>query len=526
MSKELWELHPAWRSPLVVKYLRHLRSSAAAVEVVAAFCGSIARIALDSIGEILMPRLNSILLLASLLTSTATAQQPNAPDWSQVEAETMQHFQALLRFDTSDPPGKEREAAEYLKQVLEKEGIAVEMFAIEPHRPNLVARLTGNGTKRPLLIMAHTDVVNVDPTKWTHPPFSATREGGYVYGRGAVDDKDNVVAGLMMMLMLKRMNVPLDRDVIFLAEAGEEGTTRVGIQLMAREHFPKIDAEYCLAEGGGVTRVGGKVKYASVQTLEKIPRAIELTATGPSGHGSVPLQGNAVVHLANAVAKVGAWRAPVRLNEITRAYFQRLATISTPQEAARYRALVSGNPSRVATSDTYFLANEPRHASMIRTSVSPNIVQGGYRVNVIPSEAKATLDVRMLPGEDTVAFLTTIRKIIGDTTITVAYARRDVRPSTSITPLTSEAFRAIEGAVTKYYQTVTLPTMSTGATDMAYLRAKGMRCYGIGPATDIEDGPKGFGAHSDQERILESELHRFVRLQWDVVNELARALRL
>jgi acetylornithine deacetylase/succinyl-diaminopimelate desuccinylase-like protein len=263
-----------------------------------------------------------------------------------------------------------------------------------------------------------------------------------------------------------------------------------------------------------------------VQTLEKIPRAIELTATGPSGHGSVPLQGNAVVHLANAVAKVGAWRAPVRLNEITRAYFQRLATISTPEEAARYLAVVSTNPAKVAASDNYFVAREPRHASMIRTSVSPNIMQGGYRVNVIPSEAKATLDVRMMPGEDTVAFLTTIRNVIGDTAITVAYARRDVRPSTSVAPLNSEAFRAIEGAVTKNYQTVTLPTMSTGATDMAYLRAKGVQCYGIGPATDMEDGPKGFGAHSDQERILESELHRFVRFQWDVVNELARARRL
>jgi acetylornithine deacetylase/succinyl-diaminopimelate desuccinylase-like protein len=473
-----------------------------------------------------MTHLRSTFLLGSLVASVAVAQQPNAPDWSQVEAETMQHFQTLLRFDTSDPPGTEIEAAEYLKQVLEKEGIAVEMFALEPHRPNLVARLKGNGTLRPLLIMGHTDVVNVDPTKWTHPPFSATRAGGYVYGRGAVDDKDNVVAGLMMMLMLKRMNVPLDRDVVFLAEAGEEGTTRVGIQLMTREHFPKIDAEYCLAEGGGVTRVGGRVKYASVQTLEKIPRAIELTARGPSGHGSVPLQGNAIVHLANAVAKVGAWRAPVRLNEITRAYFQRLATISTPEEAARYRALVGGNRARVAASDTYFLANEPRHAAMIRTSVSPNVMQGGYRVNVIPSEAKATLDVRMLPGEDTVAFLTTIRNVIGDTAITVAYAQRDVRPSTSITPLNSEAFRAIESAVTKHYQAVTLPTMSTGATDMAYLRAKGVQCYGIGPATDIEDGPKGFGAHSDQERILETELHRFVRFQWDIVNELARARRM
>ena len=472
-----------------------------------------------------MRRMTPALLLATILASTAVAQQPNAPDWSRVEAETMEHFQKLLRFDTSDPPGKEQEAAEYLKQVLEKEGIAVEMFALEPHRPNLVARLKGNGSRRPLLIMGHTDVVNVDPAKWTHPPFSATREGGYVYGRGAVDDKDNVVAGLMMMLMLKRMNVPLDRDVIFLAEAGEEGTTRVGIQLMAREHYPKVDAEYCLAEGGGVTRVGGKVKYASVQTLEKIPRAIELTARGPSGHGSVPLQGNAVVHLATAVAKIGAWRAPVRLNEITRAYFQRLARISTPEEAARYLAVAGSDRAKVTAADEYFLSREPRHASMIRTSVSPNIVQGGYRVNVIPSEAKATLDVRMMPDEDTVAFLNTVRNVIGDTAVTVAYARRDVRPTTAITPLSSDAFRAIESAVTKHYQSVTLPTMSTGATDMAYLRAKGMQCYGIGPATDVEDGPKGFGAHSDQERILETELHRFVRFQWDVVNQIAGAQR-
>jgi acetylornithine deacetylase/succinyl-diaminopimelate desuccinylase-like protein len=409
--------------------------------------------------------------------------------------------------------------------VLEKEGIPVEMFSIEAHRPNLVARLKGNGSKRPLLIMGHTDVVNVDPAKWTHPPFSATRAGGYVYGRGAVDDKDNVAASLMMMLLLKRMNVPLDRDVIFLAEAGEEGTTRVGIQLMAREHFPTIDAEYCLAEGGGVTRVGGKVKYASVQTLEKIPRAIELTARGPSGHGSVPLQGNAVVRLANAVAKIGAWKAPVRLNEITRAYFQRLAAISTPDDAARYLAVIGSDAAKARAADAYFQANEPRHAAMIRTSISPNIVQGGYRVNVIPSEAKATLDVRMLPGEDTVAFITTVRNVIGDSAITVAYAARDVRPTTAIAPLTSEAFRALERAVTRHYQSVTLPTMSTGATDMAYLRAKGMQCYGIGPATDIEDGPKGFAAHSDQERILETELHRFVRFKWDVVNELAGARR-
>jgi acetylornithine deacetylase/succinyl-diaminopimelate desuccinylase-like protein len=451
--------------------------------------------------------------------------QPTQPNWAQIEAETMQHFQALLRFDTSDPPGNEKPAADYLKQVLEREGIPVEIIALEPHRPNVVARLKGNGSRRPLLIMAHTDVVNTDSTKWTHPAFSATREGGYVYGRGAVDDKDNVVAGLMMMLTLKRLNVPLDRDVIFLAEAGEEGATRVGIQLMTRENFPKIDAEYCLAEGGNVTRVGGQVKYASIQTLEKIPRGIELTATGPAGHGSVPLRGNAVVHLAAAVAKIGAYRPPIQLNETTRAYFQRLATISTPAEAARYLDVISGDAAKMQAADDQLYDLEPRHSSMLRTSVSPNIIQGGYRSNVIPSEAKATLDVRMVPGQDTTALLAELRRVIDDPAVKVAFSGRASRPQTASPRLDSEGFKAIEAAVTKEYKAITLPSMATGATDMAFLREKGMQCYGVGPAIDIEDGPKGFGGHSDQERILESELHRFVRFQWDVVESLARARR-
>ena len=174
-------------------------------------------------------------------------------------------------------------------------------LALEAHRPSIVARLKGSGAKKPLLLMAHTDVVNVDPQKWTHPPFGATREGGYVYGRGSVDDKDNVTAALMTMLTLKRLNVPLDRDVIFLAEAGEEGSTRVGIQFMVNQHFQEIDAEYCLAEGGGASRRDGQVRFASVQTIEKIPHGIELTARGVAGHGSVPLRSNPVAHLAAAV---------------------------------------------------------------------------------------------------------------------------------------------------------------------------------------------------------------------------------
>jgi acetylornithine deacetylase/succinyl-diaminopimelate desuccinylase-like protein len=462
-----------------------------------------------------------IFTIPALSAALLAAQTPPPPDWARLEDETMRHFQALLRFDTSDPPGKEIEAAEYLKKILESEGIAVQTFALEPSRPNVVARLKGSGARRPLLIMGHTDVVNVDPKKWIHPPFSATREGGYVYGRGTVDDKDNVVAALMVMLLLKRQNVPLDRDVIFLAEAGEEGSTRVGIQYMVNEHFPAIDAEYCLAEGGSVTRAGGRVKFASVQTIEKIPRGIELTARGPAGHGSVPLRTNAILHLANAIAKVGAWKPPIRLNDTTRAYFKRLAALSTPADANRYLAIVGSDAKAASAADEYFLAHEPRHASMLRTSVSPNIVQGGYRINVIPSEARATLDVRVHPDDDHLKFIEDVRKVIGDPAIDVQWVQRDVRPGSGSARLDSEAVKAIEAAIRSHYETVMLPTMSTGATDMAYLRAKGVQCYGIGPATDLEDGPKGYGGHSDQERILEQELHRFVRFHYDVVTKLA-----
>ncbi|MFN2445828.1 MAG: M20/M25/M40 family metallo-hydrolase, partial [Vicinamibacterales bacterium] len=424
-------------------------------------------------------------------------------------------------FDTTDPPGGEKPAADYLKSVLDKEGIPTEVFALEPHRPNIVARLKGSGQKRPLLIMAHTDTVNVDPKKWTFPPFSATRDGGFVYGRGTVDDKDNVVAALMTMVMLKRQNVPLERDVIFLAEAGEEGATRIGIQFMAEKHFNAIDAEYCFAEGGSVTRIGGETKYASVQTLEKIPRAIRLTARGPAGHGSVPLESNAVTHLSGAVSKVAAWVPPIRLNETTGSYFKRLATISSPEEAERYRAALSPDTSVSGPADAFFRANEPRHASMLRTSISPTIIQAGYRSNVIPSEATANLDVRVHPDEDQDAFLEQVKQVINDPSVEVAWASNNVRPH-GTSRLGTDAFKVLEENVTEHYKVVTLPTMSTGATDMAYLRAKGIQCYGVGPATDIEDGPKGFGAHSDQERILESELHRFVRFHYDLAADLAR----
>jgi len=468
-----------------------------------------------------------LLSLVVLTAGAVSAQGPSVVNWAAVDAETLKHFQAIVQIDSTDPPttppGVEKPVVDYLRTVLEAEGIPTETIALDPNRPNLVARLKGSGKKRPLLLMAHTDTVNIDPKKWTNPPFSALRQDGYIYGRGTVDDKDNVAATVMALLTLKRQNVPLDRDVVALFEAGEEGAVRFGIAHMAEaERFPKIDAEFCLAEGGSFNREGGKVTFASIQTLEKIPRAIELTARGTAGHASVPLRTNAVVKLTTAVSTVAKWKPPISFNETTAAYFKRLASISDPAAAERYRAILGSDKKAQDVADEYFLDNEPRHASTIRTSISPTMINAGYRVNVIPSEVKATLDVRMMPDQDPAAFLEMVKKVVNDPTVEVAYAARDVRPN-GISKLNTDAFAAIEANVKKHYNVITLPAMSTGATDMAYLRAKGVQCYGVGPAIDVEDGPKGFGAHSDQERINESELYRFVHYYYDVVVDLARS---
>lgn len=469
-----------------------------------------------------MRKINRLAAAVAALLFTSTASQAQQIDWSSVEEETLRHFQAMIRLDTTDPPGREIELTNYLVGVLQQEGIEVEVYSNNPERPNVVARLRGNGSKRPMLMMAHQDTVNVDPAKWVFPPFSAQRDNGWIYGRGTVDDKDNLVAALMTMLLLKRQGVELDRDVILLAESGEEGATQVGIQFMTEEHFDAIEAEHCIAEGGSVVRQDGQVLYAGVQSVEKLPRAISLTSTGISGHGSVPLQTNAVVRMAKAVAAAAEWQPPVRLSDTTTSYFSRMATVSSAESAERYRAIL--NPGSAAGQEAlaWLKANEPRNAAVLFSTISPTIIDGGYRVNVIPSEATATLDVRLLPDENPEQFINMLREVINDDSIAVDWASRNMRPGAS-TPLDTDAFRTIEEVMRDVYGTQVIPTMSTGATDMAYLRAKGINCYGIGPAIDIEDGPLGFGAHSDQERIIEAELYRFVRANYEIVQRLSVA---
>jgi acetylornithine deacetylase/succinyl-diaminopimelate desuccinylase-like protein len=467
----------------------------------------------------------AMLFALSLAPVEHVAVRAQSPiDWKAVEAETLQHFQALVRIDTSNPPGNETRAVEYLKQVLDKEGIPYQVFAADLNRANLVVRIKGTGKKRPILVMGHTDVVTIDPKKWIeHGPFSADVAGGHVYGRGTVDDKDNLVASLMLVLMLKRANAALDRDVIFLAESGEEGSPEAGAQFMIDQHFDAIDAEYCLAEGGGPGLAAGKYTNANISTTEKEPRAVEIIAHGPAGHGSVPRQANVVAHLSRSVAKIVDWTPPLRINETTGSYFRKLAASApSPEAAKRYRDVLNPDPKVSKPAADWMLENEPEHWSMLHTSVVPTILTAGYRYNVIPSEAKATLDVRLHPDEDQTKFLDQLRTVINDPSIEVRWARDRYRPA-GASRLDTELFAAIEKETRALYGVDVLPTMSTGASDKAQIRSKGVQCYGIGPAIDTGDGAKGYGAHSDQERILVAELHRFVRFQYDVVMDVARA---
>jgi acetylornithine deacetylase/succinyl-diaminopimelate desuccinylase-like protein len=452
-----------------------------------------------------------------LLAAAASAQDRLAVDWRKLEPEILANFTTLLKIDTSNPPGNETQAAKAIQTILEREGIPCRLFALDPARANLVARIQGTGKKPPVLIMGHTDVVGVQREKWTVDPFGAVNRNGVIYARGARDDKPHVVAGMTILLLLKRMHVQLDRDVIFLAEAGEEGTSTYGIDYMVKEHWAEIAAEYAIAEGGSIVEENGKPHHVLISTTEKSPQRMRLVARGPAGHGSRPEMANAVVHLAEAVARAGNWQTPIRLSETTRTYFERLAAISPPKLAARYRDIL--DPARAAEADRYFRRSEPVHYSILRTSVVPTIVNIGFRSNVIPSEGEATLDVRALPDEDMTKFVAELRRVIGDPSIEVIPPKTNARPVAPPSRLDTGLFRAFEKVGRRMFNVPTLPNMMTGATDNAQLRAKGVQAYGTGPIAAAEEGPLG-GAHGDDEHISVRSLMALIEYLWNVLMEV------
>jgi acetylornithine deacetylase/succinyl-diaminopimelate desuccinylase-like protein len=466
-------------------------------------------------------RLARIALLGTLLalSSSPLLAQQTQIDWTKTNKEIFEDFASLIKINSSNPPGNETQVAKYIQSILEKEGISSVLAGAEPDRLSLIARLKGNGTKKPILIMGHTDVVGVQRERWAEDPFGAKLVDGYIWGRGTIDDKDVVLGGLMTMILLKRSGVPLDRDVIFVAESGEEGGSpnrTYGIGYLIDHNYPDIDAEYCLTEGGHFSSTGGKVQYQLVQVSEKEGRGMKLVAHGISGHGSMPREDNAIVHLSTAVGKIGAWQPPMELTPITKLYVEGLEKVSPPEEAAHLKDLF--DPAKIAAAQEYFRANNIFMNSVLRTSISPNIIQGGFRSNVIPSEATATLDIRAVPGEDIDKFKAMMEKVISDPAVQIVTPPQ-WRPETPSSSLDTPLYRELTSVQASLFPgTVTIPGMSTGGTDMKGLRAKGMQCYGIGADEPTEDLIT-HAMHSDNERIKESDLYDFVRFEYSVVSK-------
>lgn len=454
------------------------------------------------------------LFAAVLLLCTFSFAQAHTLNAQAAQAEAAHFLSDLIKIDTQDPPGNESRVAEYIKGVLAKEGIEAELLKTDAGRDSIVARLKGDGSARPLLIMGHEDVVPVDRSHWTVEPFAALEKDGYIYGRGSKDDKAMDAANLEVFLQLKRMNIPLKRDVILLAEASEEMSSTAGMNTLVAKYWDKLDCEFALNEGGGGLVENGRVKYIAVATVEKMPRGATLVASGSSGHGSIPRVDNAVIHLAAAVAKAGTWDTPSRLNETTAEFFKRLATISPPEEAAWYRDPL--NPETQAI----LRVKKPQYYSMLRTSVVPTMLKAGVKSNVIPPTAEATLDIRMLPDEDVQKFPDLLAAAIKDPQVKVVAENDKLNmPPAPASKLGTVMFAALEHAQKKVLpDSITLPTMTTGATDSAFLRAKGVQAYGIGVPGTEEDGRT---VHGNDERLEIKQLGTFVQFLFAAVTEVA-----
>lgn len=424
----------------------------------------------------------------------------------------------LIRLDTTNPPGRETAAAEYLKKVATEEGIPCELLGGDPERLNFVARLKGTGAGRPLLLMAHTDVVPAQREKWSVDPFAAEVRDGFIHGRGAQDDKSLLAAELAILVELRRRNVRLQRDVILLAEADEEaGST--GIQWLIRHAWPKIDAEFAINEGGYALDLPSGGRIYNIQTSEKIPSRIILRAHGGSGHGSLPRSDNAVVRVSRAVVRLADADQPVRMNTTTRRYFAALSALDDYRWVAPLaRRLDSRQHSAGAANQ--IRERDPELGALLRTTVSPTILQAGVKINVIPGFAEAQVDVRRLPNETREEVVARFRRIINDPAIEILPDPGQDMPATEPSSTSTGLYRAMEsvfGAASPGAAVV--PFMTRGATDGSYLREKGMAVYGV-PIFVRENGQSR--AHGDDERISITNLERGTELLWQIVTQVAQ----
>lgn len=454
-----------------------------------------------------------------LLMLPGTAFASAAPDYEAGAASARALLQELVEVDTTNPPGNEQRAVEIVAKRLKAAGISYEITEFAPGRQNITARLKGDGAEKPVLLIAHSDVVGATGQSWTVAPHKVTEKDGYLYGRGVADDLGMAVVNLEVFLMLKRLAMPLRRDVIF-ALTGDEESGGGGVQFVLKKNPESLAAAIAFNElGGPMLGADGKVRLIALQSAEKTYQDFELVTHGKTGHASVPLADNAIYRLARALDRLGKFKFPARLLPVTRAYFEKRAAVEPPALATAMLALAHSGKNlpaqalKIVEADPILSAN--LHTTCVATELS-----GGTRVNALPADAKASLNCRILPDESGADVQAKLVQVIGDGAVQVQPV--GVFGKAGPSPVTGVDLDLARGVLARMWPGVpVIPFLSLGATDSRYLRGAGTTSYGLNPLPMTESDMRR--AHGIDERLPVGSLRTGIEFQYKLLRELSQA---
>ena len=435
-------------------------------------------------------------------------------DWDAVAEEATAMLREYIRIDTSNPPGREIAAARFFAEHFERAGVEHRILESEPGRASIIAWLPGGGGGRPIVLLNHLDTVPADPAEWTHPPPGAVIEDGYLYGRGTVDCKGLAVIEASAMLALAHSGERLERDVIFLGTAEEETGGALGAGWFAENHLDLLrDAEFMINEGGHARRLDDGALVYEVSAVEKTPFWLRLTASGPAGHGSTPQGIPAVERLVSALERVRSRSRALRVAPEVDSYYRALAKGEAGELAPRYANLA------VALEDAAFreqFLSRPEDAALVQSTISMTVLQGSIKTNVVPPQASADLDCRLVPGETPEEFLADLRRLVDDEEIAIEVLLTFPPSASSID---TDLYRAIERVAATDGATV-VPTVLRGFTDSHFFREKGITVYGFVPAILADEDSRRM--HGVDERIPVAEIGPGTRRLVDILRELDR----
>jgi acetylornithine deacetylase/succinyl-diaminopimelate desuccinylase-like protein len=432
--------------------------------------------------------------------------------------EAVKRMQKYLRIDTTNPPGHEAAAARFFKQMFDAEGIENQVFEYAPGRANIwaIVRKQKASNKRPIILLNHMDVVSSDASRWKEPPFSGKIVDGEMYGRGAQDMKQEGLAQAIVLTMLKREKVPLDRDVIFLATADEE-VDDTGTDWMIAHHRELLgNAEFLLTEGGENLMSDGKARYVGIDVAEKSPFWLKLTATGVPGHGSRPEKDAAPNRLIAALNRIVEYRPEMKVLPVADTFLRAMAPFQPPERARTFRDIRGALRDRRLRET---IANDDSISYMLENTIAVTVLKGSKQTNVIPGEASANLDVRLLPGENPKRFLEIIQRVVNDPNVRVEPLKSTFEPANASSTNTV-LWAAIRGVTAQYFDRApVIPRLTSGYTENQRYRQLGIVCYGYSPYLATAD--EGSTEHGDNERVRVDELRRAPRVLFDVVTQVA-----